>query len=123
MAVIKEIEYPMATAEVAWLTAEEGGRRSGPPTAQVYAATCVFSLGGDADVLPDWPAAGDALSILLEAVDTATDGAGTYKLDFLVRDLARPFLHPLAKLLIMEGPKVVARAVIQEVIPVGEPGS
>jgi hypothetical protein len=109
------IESPIALAHVAWLTGEEGGRRTGPPTARVYVATCVFPLGNDAEVCPGWPASGDALSILLEAVDTADDGAGLYKVDFLARDLARPFLHQGADVLLMEGPTVVARAVIIEV--------
>jgi hypothetical protein len=112
---IQTITDPVAFAEVSWLTAEEGGRKSGPPTAPVYAATCVFPLGHDAEVQPGWPAAGDALSILLEAVNTAADGSGTYKVDFLARDLARPYLHRGTEVLVMEGPTVVARAVIGEV--------
>jgi hypothetical protein len=43
-------------------------------------------------------------------------GARLCKVDFLARDLARPFLDPGAILLIMEGPKVVATAVINEVV-------
>ncbi|MCZ3386476.1 MAG: hypothetical protein LH630_05830 [Actinomycetia bacterium] len=112
---IEAIEDPMAFARVAWLTAEEGGRKSGPPTAPVYAATCVFPLGGDSEVQPGWPAAGDALSILLQAAPTGGKGPGTYKVDFLARDLARQFLHVGAEVLVMEGPAVVARAVILEV--------
>jgi hypothetical protein len=105
---IERIEGPMARAEVAWLTAEQGGRKTGPPTAPVYAATCVFPLGDDAMVHPGWPAAGDALSILLE-VETAEGDSTVYKVDFLARDLARRFLHPGAELLVMEGPRVVGR--------------
>lgn len=86
---IQTIEEPVAYAELSWLTADEGGRKSGPPTAPVYAATCVFPLGNDAAVHPGWPASGDAVSILLEAVEKAADGSGTYKVDFLARDLAR----------------------------------
>jgi hypothetical protein len=122
MAMITKIEHPMALAEVWWFTVEEGGRRSGPPTAPVYAATCVFPLGGDAEVLPGWPASGDALSVLLEEVETVANGSGTYKVDFLARDLARQLLYPTAELLIMEGPTVVARAVIREVMAPRETG-
>jgi hypothetical protein len=123
VAVINQIEQPMAIAALSWLGAQEGGRRSGPPTAPVYAATCVFPLGDDAEVLPGWPAAGDALSILLEAVEITADGRGTYKVDFLARDLARPLLYPGATVLIMEGPSVVARGVIQEVTDIGDAAS
>jgi hypothetical protein len=111
---IRRIEEPMARAAMSWLTAEEGGRKIGPPTAPVYAATCVFPLGDDARLHPGWPAAGDALSILLEAIETSEDGLGVYKVDFLARDLARPFLHPGAEVLVMEGPRVVARGRIIE---------
>ena len=119
MAVITKIEQPMAIARVSWLSADEGGRRSGPPSAPVYAATCVFLLGDDAEVLPRWPASGDALSILLEAVETEDDGSGTYKVDFLARGLARPFLRTDAEFLVMEGPTVVAHAVIKRVTSMG----
>lgn len=112
---IETIENPMAIAQVSWLTAEEGGRQTGPPTARVYAATCVFPLGHDAEVHPGWPAAGDALSILLEAVDGPGDRSGTYKVDFLARDLARTYLHTGADVLVMEGPTVVAKAIIRQV--------
>ncbi len=47
-------------------------------------------------------------------------GARLCKIDFLARDLARPFVHPGAVLLIMEGPKVVATAVISDVLDPAE---
>lgn len=119
---IRAIDEPMAFAEVVWLTAEEGGRKSGPPTAPVYAATCVFPLGDDATVVPGWPATGDALSILLQQVGLEPDGTAICKVDFLARDLARPFLHRGAQVLVMEGPAVVARATIREVTAVGRSG-
>lgn len=111
---IERIDEPMARAEVSWLTVEQGGRRTGRPTAPVYAATCVFPLGDDASVHPGWPAAGDALSILLEE---AEDGPTVYKVDFLAKDLARPFLHPGAEFLVMEGPRVVGRGTVTDVEP------
>lgn len=119
---MRAIDDPVAIADVTWLSPEEGGRKSGPPTAQVYAATCVFPLGDDATVVPGWPAAGDALSILLQQVDTDSTGVAVCKVDFLARDLARPFLVSGAPLLIMEGPAVVARATIREVTDAGRDG-
>ena len=110
------IERPMAQAMISWLSAAEGGRRSGPPTAPVYMATAVFPLGGDDETQPGWPATADKLSILLQAVPGAAEDAGLYKVDFLMRDLARPFLHPGAEMLVTEGPKVVATAVIRDVL-------
>jgi len=113
---IKQITEPVAFAVVRWLSQEEGGRRSGPPTAPVYAATSVFALGNDHEVYPDWPRGADHFSILLEEVESLPGGDHLYKVDFLARDLAEPFVHPGARLLVMEGPKVVARAEIQKVV-------
>ncbi|MGN8246139.1 hypothetical protein ACTHAM_003274 [Cellulomonas soli] len=114
---IERIEVPMARAVLTWRTAEEGGRKTGPPTARVYAATCVFLLGDDATVHPGWPAAGDALSILLEASDSTELGSTVCKVDFLARDLARPLLHVGAEFLVLEGPSVVGRGRTIEVVP------
>lgn len=117
---MRTIDDPMAVAEVVWLTPEEGGRKSGPPTASVYGATCVFPLGDNTDVVPGWPAACDALSILLQQIGLGSDGKAIFRVDFLARDLARPFLHPGAPLLVIEGPTVVARGTIREVTAVGQ---
>jgi hypothetical protein len=112
---IEEISAPVAHAVVMWVPAADGGRRSGPPTARVYAATCIFVMGGDREVLPGWPTGAEHLSILLEEVETLPGGARLCKVDFLARDLARPYIHPGQPLLVMEGPKVVASAVIKDV--------
>lgn len=112
------IERPVAHAVVSWLSAEQGGRRSGPPTAPVYMATAVFPLGGKRETQPGWPTTADPLlSVLLEEIPGSSRDARVYKVDFLVRDLAIPFLHPGAEMLITEGPvKVVASAVIRDVL-------
>ncbi len=116
---IEEITEPVANAVVTWVTPEMGGRSSGPPSGPVYAATSVFVHGGDAEVQPGWPVGADQLSILLQATDTLPGGAWLCKIDFLARDLARPFIHPGAVLLVMEGPRVVATAVITAVVDPG----
>lgn len=118
---INNIADPLAYALVAWLPAEAGGRRSGASTAVVYAATCVFPLGGESKVQPGWPGSAEQLSILLQEVEVEPDGHRLCKVDFLARDLARPFLHPGADVLILEGPKVVATAVIRNLVE--KPGS
>lgn len=116
MAIIKHIDKPLAVAVVSWLSPDQGGRRSGPPTAQVYAATCIFPLGNDDEVLPDWPKGAEQFSILLEEIQRLPDNDGVCKIDFLAPDLAQPFVQPGADVLIMEGPKIVANAVIREII-------
>lgn len=82
---------------------------------RVYAATSVFVHGGDADVQPGWPARADHLSILGQVTEMLPGGAWLCKIDFLARDLAAPSVRPGVVLLIMEGPKVVATAVITAV--------
>jgi hypothetical protein len=113
---IKQISHPMAHAVVTWVPPESGGRRSGPPSAKVYAATATFVMGDDAEVLPGWPARAEQLSIMLEKTEDKPCKPHKYKLDFIARDIARQFIHPGAELLIMEGPKVVANAFITDVV-------
>jgi len=105
----------MAVAMVTWLSADDGGRQSGPPSAPVYAATCVFPLGGESEVQPGWPGTADQLSVLLQETEAGSDGSRVCKVDFIARDAVRPFLHPGANMLILEGPKIVATAVVYEV--------
>src|ERR1700743_1087483 len=112
VAMIEEIKEPLAHAVVTWVAPEMGGRRSGPPSAPVYAATSVFVRGGDAEVQPGWPAGADQLSILVQRAETLPGGAWRCEIDFLARDLAAPLARPGAVLLIMEGPKVAAPAVV-----------
>jgi hypothetical protein len=109
---IDDIEEPLAHAVVTWVSAEMGGRRSGPPAARVYAATSVFVQGGDAEVQPGWPLGADQFSILIQVTETLPGGAWVCKIDFLARDLVVPLVRPGVVLLIMEGPKVVATAVV-----------
>ena len=119
---ISEIADPLAYAAVSWLTPEEGGRRTGPPTGAVYASTCVFLLGGEAEVLPGWPGSSDQLSILLQEVSIEDQDIRLCKVDFLVRELARDFLCPGAQLLILEGPRIVATATIRAVMKAPDVG-
>lgn len=111
------IERPVAHAVISWRPADQGGRRSGPPTAPVYAATAVFPLGGEMETQTDWLATGDMFSVLLEEVQGSPESAREYKVEFLARDLVRRFLHPGAEMLITEGPKIVASAIIRDVLP------
>jgi hypothetical protein len=114
---ISNIEEPLALATVTWASVEEGGRRSGPPTAPVYAATAVFVLGNDADVEPGWPAAVNQISVLLQRVSQPAMTKETAKVGFLFPELARPSLRNGAEFVVLEGPKVVARAVVTQVLP------
>ena len=121
MAMINRIAEPMAYADVRWVPPEAGGRRSGPPTAKVYAATASFVMGDDAEVHPGWPSGAQHLSILLQKANEMPGGPDRYKVDFLARELAWPLIHPGAELLVMEGPKIVANAEITDVADVNGP--
>jgi hypothetical protein len=112
-----EMRKPLATAVVRWVPADQGGRKSGPPTTEVYAATAVFVQGGEAETMPGWPAAADQVSILIRPTSRGEDAVDIAEIGFLVPDLARPYLHAGAELLVMEGPKVVANAEIAQVLP------
>ena len=115
-----ELKKPMATAVVRWVPADRGGRKSGPPTVDVYAATAVVVQGGDSETTPGWPASADQVSILIRPTSRGADSADISEIGFLVPDLVRPFLHTGAELLVMEGPKVVAHAEIVQVHPESE---
>ena len=114
---IKPGGKPVATAVLTWLTPDEGGRCSGPPNSHLYAATCVFPLGGEAEVQPGWPATADEMfSILLEEIEVLdASNERRYKVGFLAPELAKPYTHDGAELLIMEGPRVVAHGRIDTV--------
>lgn len=118
---IDHIEAPVARATVRWTPPADGGRRTGPPTAPVYAAACVFPLGGDDEVLPGWPAPAECFSVLLEARGAVAE-TGEYDVGFLAPELAAPFVEVGASMLVMEGPKVVATAVVDVVYPDGFSG-
>jgi hypothetical protein len=83
----------VATAVVRWLSADQGGRSSGPPTADVYAATTVFVLGGERETMPGWPATADQLSILIRPTSRSDDRVDVADIGFLAPDLARPHLR------------------------------
>lgn len=112
-----ELQNPVAIATIRWVTASGGGRSSGPPTAPVYATTSVFKQGEDAQVQPGWPQTADPkLSILIERFETLPDGDDLARIGFLFPDLAIPYMHVGAELVILEGPKVVAHALVREML-------
>jgi hypothetical protein len=100
-----EIESPMATASIRWISALNGGRKSGPPTAPVYMTTAVFRLCSEL-----------TLSILIQKVESIAENEDLAKIGFLFPDLARPMLQPKVELVIMEGPKIVAEAIVRELL-------
>ncbi|WP_280382495.1 hypothetical protein [Nocardia wallacei] len=113
---INKIENPEATACLRWVSPEQGGRQTGPPTAPVYTTTAVFRLGGEEETQPGWPAqSNQAISILIERTGEDCDDGELVTIGFLAPDLARPYLHSGAEILVLEGPKVVAVMLVREV--------
>jgi hypothetical protein len=104
--VIKTIENPLATAVVHWLSPDEGGRNSGPPTTAVYAATTTFR--GVPDEI-------EHFSILLERVKEIDEWNFVMRVGFLVPELVQPRLRKGMQIPILEGPKVVAHATLRDV--------
>lgn len=111
----RKLEHPVAMARVRWRSAEEGGRRTGPPPGPFFAATAVFVHGDDDQVIPDWPAGGEHFSMMLDYVGDVADGEAEAKVDFIARELVAGHLRPGARFLVMEGRRPVAEAVISEV--------
>jgi hypothetical protein len=114
---ILEIENPDAMADVVWVPAGQGGRRTGPPTAPVYQSTAVFETLDERECVPDWPAKASAVSILLQRIGLGASGIERARIAFIAPDLARPSLRVGARILVMEGPKVVAELTVREVLP------
>lgn len=99
----------MAIASIRWLSESEGGRDM-PPAGLSYAATAVFVLGGDAEVIPGWPAKGEHFSVLLDFGANGAAGADETKVEFMSWSLVADYLHPGATFLVMEGARPVAQA-------------
>ena len=118
---IDNLDNPAAVARVRWLSAADGGRISGPPTARVYASTCVFPLSDQEEATPEWLASTDMFSILLQRIDLQPAIDEKVKVGFLVPGLVAPYLRVNARVIITEGHKVVAHAVIQELCAEGQP--
>lgn len=113
---MRAITDPVANARIRWRSADDGGRQSGPPPGPRYAATAVFVLGDDAQLIPNWPAGGEHFSVLLEYIGSGDHGSEVVaKIDFLARDLAADHVRQGAQFVIMEGRRPVADALITEV--------
>ncbi|WP_007024985.1 hypothetical protein [Saccharomonospora iraqiensis] len=118
---LSEIGNPVATARMRWIPAEEGGRASGPPTAAVYASTTTFRTGDPVEQDAGWPATDPrTTSVLLQRVEPEPHEVERSKVGFLAPEQARPYLREGAELVVLEGPKPVAEAVITEVLRTGE---
>lgn len=82
-------------------------------------ATAVFVQGGEDEVHPGWPASADQLSILLQETKRLDDDSRCCLVGFLVPELALPYVHAGAELLVLEGPRVVAGVRIETVLDQG----
>lgn len=103
----------LAKAKVHWLDPDQGGR-SKPPSGPVYAATGRFADLGDElfSVILRFPSGKTSLWHSLSGSQQSLDEA---ELGFLAPELVEKKLVPGTKLLITEGPRVVAECEIQSV--------
>ena len=107
----------MATATIHWLSPSEGGRKFGPPSVQVYMTTAVFQLDSEEETQPGWPWTADLmLSILIQRTESLDAYKDLAIIGFLVPDLAQPMLYAGSKIVITEGPHIVAYATINELL-------
>lgn len=106
---------PVARGLIRWRTAEEGGRAGGPPGGHQYAATAVFVLGGEAEVIPGWPDTAERFSIGLNLIGLGSEWSPV-ETDFLARDLVMDKVRPGTHILVTEGARVVADLRITELI-------
>jgi hypothetical protein len=72
-------------------------------------ATAVFVHGEEENVQPGWPALADQLSILLQEIDSLGATRRRCLVGFLAPELARPYIRPGVDLLVLEGPRTVAK--------------
>jgi hypothetical protein len=114
---MRDVTDPMALVRIRWLNPGHH-----PAAGSTMGATAVFVMGNDAEVIPDWPAAGQHFSILLTFTEAppGTEEAEA-KVDFLDRDAVAERLHDDAKLLVMAGPKPIAEAEICAVLWTPDP--
>jgi hypothetical protein len=112
---IDHLKTPAAWAKIAWLSEAQGGRRTGPPTAPVYASTCAFPLGDEAEMVPGWPDNREDFSVLIEKLAVEDDATWLCALDFLARDLVADKIRRGSRVLVFEGRKIVATGLVTEV--------
>ena len=112
---VVSIDEPAALGVVEWISAQAGGRRSGPPW-WPYASAGEL-LQEDMRHHPGCrEALGVPLTVGLEPVERVSDTVWRVKMDFLARGSVLPCLWEGRQLVIREWRRVVAVAVITEVL-------
>ena len=109
---MRTVTDPVAMARVRWLVPNPR-----PSPGSTIAATAVFVLGDDAEVMPGWPATGQHFSILLTFTDSLS-GKDEFeaKVDFLNREAVADYLQQNASFLVMAGPQPIAEGRITSVL-------
>ena len=109
---MRTVTDPVAMARVRWLDPDPD-----PRPGKTVAATAVFWLGNDAEVMPGWPATGQHFSVLLTftASPSAVNEAEA-KVDFLDRESVADHVRENATFLVMAGPKPIAEGRITAVL-------
>jgi len=109
----RRIDDPVALAQVRWHL----DQAPPPQPGGVVASTAVFVLGGDEEVIPDWPAGGEHFSVMLELVGPVSDdGRARAKVDFLDRSGVAERLQEGARFLFMAGRRALADVELTKVL-------
>lgn len=101
-----------AAGNVRWLKLSNNVGRRVSPSGPSYFPTAVFVLGGEAEVVPEWPAAGEHFSLEIGLGDPGRDGTVPAKFRFFAPELVGNYLTPGAVFMVMEGPRPVGEAEI-----------
>ena len=103
------------TGVIRFLTANQGGRVGGPPSGPRYAATGVRALGDDEERPPGWPWTGGQFSIVVEFGRDGAPHWTTATIRALIPGApGSEVLEPGAEIVVLEGPREVARFLIDE---------
>jgi hypothetical protein len=114
---LTRMEQPVAVARIDWLPPSDGGRNAGPPTTPVFATNSVFKLGGEEEVQPGSPWNAELmLTILIEEIERPRPDHTVAKIGFIAPELAEPYVRTGNRILVMNGPRVIARATITDVL-------
>lgn len=107
---------------VRFRAAELGGRTSGPPIGRRYVATAVRALDGGEQQPSNWPWSGGQFSVVIEMESsrvTATEWTPATIFALVPDSPGSEVLNPGAEIVILEGPREVARFLIDRERPGG----
>lgn len=108
------IALTVFSGKIRFFSAEEGGRRTGPPSGPRYWATAVKMLGDDVSRPENWPWSGGQFSVILDFSHSSMSWERASIQALAPEAPEAGVLRPGAELAILEGPKQVALFVVDD---------